>query len=381
MRDSLKTGLLLTIMLAILGSLGWLWFDNNFERREKQVRSDMSLEARRNPMLAAEMFLTRLGLTVEHQSGREYLLQPPEDLGLLLVRDLGPPLTESAITNLLDWVERGGHLFAAPSAQLQAGGQDGLLEKFGVSLQFVEVEESEETTQQFVLPGLADSVEIERDLERRFEVDEDSAAVSPLVKAPGFLLFPWGDGFVTLISDSGLFTNNRIGEHDHALLLAHMAADERHVWLLQRAEMPSLLSLIWRSAPQLLLTLVLLGFVSVWWMSRSSGPKLAISSSGRRDLLEHLQASAEFAWRNDLKAGLLEGARCQVEKRWLSAHPVLLKLDAEARCEWLAKRTGLNPTAIFKALYPGQLDTPQMIKNSINLQRLLAALHPDRKVN
>ncbi|MEJ2621175.1 MAG: DUF4350 domain-containing protein [Candidatus Thiodiazotropha sp.] len=380
MRDSVKTGLLVGIMLAILGSLGWLWFKNNFERREKTVRSAMSIEARRNPLLAAEMFLTRLGLTVESRSGREYLLQPPEDLGLLMVRDLGPPLTEGAITNLLDWVERGGHLLAAPSAQLQEGGQDGLLKKFGVSLQLLDDEESDETIQRLNLPGVAERLQIELGLNRRFEVDEHSAAVSPLVKTPGFLMFPWGAGSITLISDSDLFTNSRIGEHDHAVLLAQIAADEGHVWLLHRAEMPSLLSLIWRSAPQLLLTLLLLGFISAWWMSRSSGPKLVISQSGRRDLLEHLQASAEFVWRYDLKTALLEGARYQVEKRWLSAHPVLLQLDAEARCEWLAKRTDLNATAIFKALYPDQLDTTQMIKNSINLQRLLAALHPDRKV-
>jgi hypothetical protein len=377
-RDNVKTALLLVFLLAILGSLGWLWFEDNFERREKQLRGSMSIDARRNPMLAAEMFLTRLGLTVKSRSGREYLLQPPEERGLLLVRDLGPPLTEPALTNLLDWVEQGGHLLAAPSAQMQAGGKDGLMEKFGVNLRFVEDEEVE--TQQLDLPDLADQLDIELGIKRRFEVDESSPAVGPLVNEPGFLMFPWGDGSVTLISDSDLFTNNRIGEHDHAPLLAHLAADETHVWLLHSAPMPSLLSLIWRSAPQLMLALALLGVVSVWWMSRNSGPKLAISKSGRRDLLEHLQASAEFAWRNDLKGGLLEGARHQVEKRWLSAHPVLLQLDAEARCEWLAKRTGLNATAIFRALYPDQLDTTQMIKNSLNLQRLLAALHPDRKV-
>ncbi|MEW8385858.1 MAG: hypothetical protein AB2704_28695, partial [Candidatus Thiodiazotropha taylori] len=65
MRDSSKTALLLIALLAMLGTLGWFWFEKNFERREKVVRSSMSMEARRNPMLAAEMFLSRLGLSVE----------------------------------------------------------------------------------------------------------------------------------------------------------------------------------------------------------------------------------------------------------------------------------------------------------------------------
>ena len=380
MRDSLKAGLLLLLLLALLSILGWLWFEKNFERREEVVRSTMSIEARRNPMLAAEMFLTRLGLSVESRSGRAYLTQPPEDRGLLLVRDMGPPLTESALTNLLAWVERGGHLLAAPSTQLEAGGKDSLLEKFGVSLVVPDEIEDEADQRLLDLPGLVDGLTLDVDLQRRFELDESLEAVIPLVEDPSYLVFPWGDGFVTLISDSGVFTNNRIGKFDHARLLAHVAPDQGRVWLLYSAQMPSLLSLIWHWAPYLVLTLVLLGLLTVWWMSRSSGPRLTIQASGRRDLLEHLQASAEFAWRNDLKTGLLEGARQQVEKRWLAAHPVLIQLDGEARSEWLAKRTGLSASAIFKALYPDQLDTMQMIKNSINLQRLLAALHPDRKV-
>ncbi|MCG7897951.1 MAG: DUF4350 domain-containing protein [Candidatus Thiodiazotropha weberae] len=380
MRDSMKSALLLIALLVMLGTLGWLWFEKNFERREKVVRSTMSLEARRNPMLAAEMFLSRLGLSVESRTGREYLIQPPEDPGLLLVRDLGPPLSERAVNDLLAWIERGGHLLAAPGDQLPVAGKHGLLAKLGVTL--VDADESEEGNETLALDLTAqvEGLEVDVDMPYRFVLDESSEAVRPLVKDPRYLVFPWGGGFITLISDSDIFSNNRIGEFEHARLLAHLATDGDPVWLLHSAQMPSLTSLIWRWAPQLVVTLVLLGLLTVWWMSRRSGTILASTTSDRRDLLEHLQASAEFAWRNDLKAGLLEGARHQVEKRWLSAHPVLLQLDQEARCNWLAKRTGLSATTIFKALYPDQPDTMQMIKNSINLQRLLAALHPDRKV-
>ncbi|WP_141694750.1 DUF4350 domain-containing protein [Candidatus Thiodiazotropha endoloripes] len=380
MRDSMKSALLLIALLVMLGTLGWLWFEKNFERREKVVRSTMSLEARRNPMLAAEMFLSRLGLSVESRTGREYLIQPPEDPGLLLVRDLGPPLSERAVNDLLAWIERGGHLLAAPGDQLPVAGKHGLLAKLGVTL--VDADEREEGNETLALDLTAqvEGLEVDVDMPYRFVLDESSEAVRPLVKDPRYLVFPWGGGFITLISDSDIFSNNRIGEFEHARLLAHLATDGDPVWLLHSAQMPSLTSLIWRWAPQLVVTLVLLGLLTVWWMSRRSGTILASTTSDRRDLLEHLQASAEFAWRNDLKAGLLEGARHQVEKRWLSAHPVLLQLDQEARCNWLAKRTGLSATAIFKALYPDQPDTMQMIKNSINLQRLLAALHPDRKV-
>ncbi|MBW9261351.1 MAG: DUF4350 domain-containing protein [Candidatus Thiodiazotropha sp. (ex. Lucinisca nassula)] len=380
MRDSAKTALLLIVLLAMLGTLGWFWFDKSFERREKVVRSTMSIEARRNPMLAAEMFLSRLGLSVESRTGREYLIEPPEEKGLLLVRDLGPPLAESGVTKLLAWVEQGGRLVAAPSGQLQAGGKHNLLERLGVGLVDPDEAWQEEETPALDLSGLVEGLQVEVELAHRFAFDENYGAAAPLVEDPRYLVFAWGDGYVTLISDSGVFTNSRIGEYEHARLLAHVAPDGGRVWLLHSAQVPSLLSLIWQWAPHLIVSLVLLLSLTTWWMSRSSGAKLADRTFDRRNLLEHLEASAEFAWRNDLKAGLLDGARHQIEKRWLSAHPVLQPLDGEARCEWLAKRTGLSAAAICKALYPDQPDTTQMIKNSINLQRLYAALHPDRKV-
>ncbi|MET0122232.1 MAG: hypothetical protein ABW124_14435, partial [Candidatus Thiodiazotropha sp. 6PLUC9] len=125
--------------------------------------------------------------------------------------------------------------------------------------------------------------------------------------------------------------------------------------------------------PYLVVTIVAMILLIVWRMSRSSGPKLTVEVTARRDLLEHLQASGEFAWRNDQKSGLLQGARHQVEKRWLSAHPVLQQLDQQARCDWIAKHTGLTSSAIYQTLYPNKGDSAQLIKNTVNLQRLLAA--------
>jgi hypothetical protein len=372
-----------TLILFLLFSiLGWYWFENNFEKHTRVERSTMSVEARRNPMLAAEIFLTRLGLEVKSQSGRSYLVKPPEETGLLFVRDLGPPLPDASVNSLLDWVERGGHLVAAPSDQLEEGRSDPLLRKFGVSL--VKLDDDEEDDdferEELLLPGRTEGLRIDFDQQRWFEVDEDFDGVTPEVADSQYLRFPWGQGWVTFISDSDVFTNKQISNSDHALLMAHFAPARGRVWLLYSAQMPSLLSLIWRWVPYLVLTIIPLLLLIVWRMTRTTGPQLVLATSDRRDLLEHLQASAEFAWRYDPKCGLLEGARDQVEKRWLSAHPQLLQLDEQARCDWLAQRTGLTASVIHQALYPEKGNSAQLIKNTINLQRLLAALHPDRKV-
>lgn len=382
MRGNRITVVVILILCLLLSLLGWLWFEKNFEKRTRVDRSTMSVEARRNPLLAAEMFLARLGLEVKSQSGRGYLVKPPEETGLLFVRDLGPPLTDASVRSLLAWVERGGHLVAAPSDQLEEGRSDPLLRKFGVSLVKLDADEEADDLARgdLLLPGQTAGLRIDFDQQRWFEIDADFEGVSPEVADSQYLRFPWGQGWVTFISDSDVFTNNQLGNSDHALLMADFAPERGRAWLLYSAQMPSLLSLIWRWVPYLVLTIIPLLLLILWRMTRTTGPQLVLAYSDRRDLLEHLQASAEFAWRYDLKGGLLEGARDQVEKRWLSAHPQLLQLDEQARCDWLAQRTGLNATVIHQALYPEKGDSAQLVKNTINLQRLLAALHPDRKV-
>ncbi|MES9861068.1 MAG: DUF4350 domain-containing protein [Candidatus Thiodiazotropha sp. LLP2] len=380
MQGNRMTIAVLIVLLALVAALGWLWFEKNFEKRTKVTRSAMGEEATRNPLLAAEMFLDRLGLEVQSQSGRVYLLQPPEDKGLLFVRDLGPPLPPTSVDNLLAWVEQGGHLVASPSDQHEEGRSDPLLQKFGVNLVSLDEEEEEFERGALFLPNQLEGLEVDFDQQRWFEIDADFEGVSPLVSDSQFMVFPWGEGQVTLISDSEVFTNQQISEFDHARLMAHFAPEGGRAWLLYSAQMPSLFSLIWRWVPYLVLTIVPLLLLTIWRMTQSSGPKLAVETTARRDLLEHLQASAEFAWRNDQKTGLLEGARHQVEKRWLSSHPVLIQLDQQARCDWIAKHTGLTSSAIYQTLYPNKGDSAQLIKNTVNLQRLLAALHPDRKV-
>jgi hypothetical protein len=143
--------------------------------------------------------------------------------------------------------------------------------------------------------------------------------------------------------------------------------------------MPSLFALIWRLAPYLVVSLGLFAILLIWRMSRRSGPRITTQQGQRRDLLEHLQAAAEYNWRIDPSAGLLQQARKQVEKRWLVTHPQLQRLDQTARCEWLAERTGMTTEAIDMALYREHSESGQMVRITANLQRLLTALHSQKQ--
>jgi hypothetical protein len=397
-------------ILILIAGYTW-WFYENFEEVTVTERSEMSPEARRNPLLAAQYLLSRLGKQAQSRSGRQFLVRPPEQSGVLLVRDLGAPLTQNQVEALLGWVEAGGHLIATPGQFQDEAVSHPLLQSFGVEIRSdcgckvteqgtqgvtsgQEITQEQETTPEqeiapdqetasILLPGdtQEESFAVEFDPDYGFDVDYAGEYWrTPAEGYPHLLIYPLGAGFVTFLSDSDFFDNTRIGDADHAPLLAELTAGYDQVWLLYSAQMPSLIVLLWRWAPYLLLSLGLLGLLLIWRMTRRSGPLSLTAQTQRRDLLEHLQAAAEFNWRVDPGAGLLQQVRKQVEKRWLTSHPHLQRLDAAARCDWLAERIGMSAEAIDLALYQQiRADGGQLVKTTANLQRLLAALHPQSK--
>jgi hypothetical protein len=255
-----------------------------------------------------------------------------------------------------------------------------LLERFGVSLRTLESSHEAEITPAVPvqLPGAMEKIQVAFDPQRSLQLEQ--ARPDWRVPAAGgyhLLRFRHGAGTVTLLSDNRFFSNTEIDEQDHALLLARLVGDAPRCWLLYSTQMPSLLELTWKHAPYLLVSVCLTLSVLLWWLTNRSGPLLVQTRSQRRDLLEHLQAAGEFLWQQDRAAGLQTQTRRQIEKRWRRSHPRLSRLDRQARCEWLAQRTDLDPEAIDQALYRQQTDERGLIRASAILQRLDLALHPE----
>ncbi|MCU7945816.1 MAG: DUF4350 domain-containing protein, partial [Candidatus Thiodiazotropha sp. (ex Cardiolucina cf. quadrata)] len=176
MRDNrLGIAVGLTLLILLCGYFT-LWFVENFEHHSKQIRSGMTTEARRNPLLAAEYYLSRLEIDVSSHSGRQFLTEPPQRPGLLLVRDLGPPLPQVRVASLLAWVESGGHLLVTPGTLLEDGPVHPLLEQFGVAI--VSSESTEDEDEEISTLFLADesaSMQIKFDNNKWFDVESEQA--------------------------------------------------------------------------------------------------------------------------------------------------------------------------------------------------------------
>ena len=108
--------------VALIAATGLTaWFFANFERQTLEVPVGASMEARRNPFLAAERFLARLGIPVESVAGRDLLRQFPPTSDTLVVNGLGP-LNPERQEALRAWIEGGGHLVVEAKETSEDGG-------------------------------------------------------------------------------------------------------------------------------------------------------------------------------------------------------------------------------------------------------------------
>jgi len=388
--------IILGVLLAGLAGWGVHWFLTHHERHSKDIRTGISPQARRNPFLAAEHFLTRLGVESESISGRDQLLNPPPEPGLLLVNNLGPSLPPEREQALLNWVRQGGHLVVTPDQvwdeEKETAGNS-LLDALGVRLLSLEVEDEgeeptgveksdqsgEKTAVSIELPGYRQPLQIAFDpdlilVDRSGLSDGGSRA-----EEDGYLLrYPIGQGRLTVLSDHGIFSNDEIGEVDHALFLAVLAEGQERAWLLYSSNMPSLLRLLWQNAPQLLISCLLLFSLILWRMMLRTGPLIGKKREHRRNLMEHLDAAAGYAWRTDRARRMFDATQRALEQNWRKRHLALGRLDRRARCEWIAERAGLATDEVEMALYGDYSGEQEFMGVSAVQQRLTEILWKDR---
>lgn len=82
----------------------------NYELVDEETDTGYSIEARRNPYLAAKLFLTKTGVPTSTLKGVKALDKLPDTDSTLLIAASRKVLSERRKQALLDWIEQGGHL-------------------------------------------------------------------------------------------------------------------------------------------------------------------------------------------------------------------------------------------------------------------------------
>jgi hypothetical protein len=186
----------------------------------------------------------------------------------------------------------------------------------------------------------------------------------------------YGNGLITVLTDSDVWKNNAIGRYDNAWLLWYLTQDSSVTMLLQ-PEHNDLFSLLLRYFPEALAALALLIGLLLWHIGIRQGPLQAPASRARRQLIEHVRASADFLLRRSGQQVLLRALQQDVLRRARRVHPGFEQLGVADQWQVLARLTRQPTSAISQALRPRpseRLSSTEFTRQVAHLQTLRNAL-------
>lgn len=323
-----------------------------------------SPEAQANPYLAAEHFLRKQGLLVSHANSLDILpTLKPHQRSLLLLGDRSN-MSPRQVDQVLNWTRAGGRLlFVAEALWDEKTGQsnDLLLDRVQLRQSLSkDLKEPPPDPEDDPYPKLT-KLYLENEeapayvgFNTEFHLDDPknlAHAWANSGKATHMMQVAHGLGSITVVTDADLWKTPTIDQYDNAWLLWYLTADT-DVTLLFTTDHDSLLTLLWRNFPQALVALIALIALGFWHVGVRNGPLLEPAPRARRQLQEHLRASADFMLRRNGQHSLLQALQQDILRRVRHRHPGFEQLGVAEQWLVLARLTGHSTRAVSQAMSP-----------------------------
>jgi hypothetical protein len=361
--------ILLIVSAMILG--GW-WFTSHFEKISVKKPQPMDAEAIRNPYLALERFMAKMGRSVTVSSDIFKLDKLPPGGVLILDRNRSAVMTNERLDTLFNWVGKGGYLIVVPewtntSDPLQARlhVQNCGDEKTGVDVCFttginapIQNKLPSPPVQQQIVVHIPDT---ERTLTIAQQGNGFKAGdiapewLSVLNEHSDWLLhYRYGTGNISLIANLDTIISNRmIDQYDHAeffwtLLKRYQPSGA--ITLMTRLPVPSLFDWLMDKAWAASISAAVLISLWLWQAVPRFGPTLPDAPPSRRELREHLNAVGRFVWRSEGFTRWLEVARISFRERLAICHPSIAAMSPPDQAEALSRLTSRPRQLILSAL-------------------------------
>jgi hypothetical protein len=369
----------LVIALLVVSAAGGLTalLYASLERKTERVDRGFTGEARRNPYLAGEYFLRRMGVPSRMLEGpRELDRLPPPDATLLLPTErstLGPERSRA----LLGWVEDGGHLIVRIRRPVpgEKEPRDPLLDPLGIGARNLGWENVQAgSTTLIEREGTDDLMEI--DFYATHVIDTHAIRPEWEVSDPHgvrLVQIRRGAGRVTVLSDTLIWENDRIGDYDHARLLYMLARQNPggEVLILRTDDLPPLWRWVWQRVPGVVIAGGLLLLAWLLRAPRRLGPLLPDAGARRRRLLEHVEASGHYLWKRGPREPLVDAAREGLMRRLRRTRPDLAGAPPAQLAARLAEATGLGARTVASALAEGPVTGREAFTRRIQILETL----------
>lgn len=335
---------------------------------EEVIDRGPSPEALANTYLAGEQFLRQQGMVVEHANSLERLATLPSKGNSLLLLGERSNMSPRQVEQLLDWTKAGGHLLLVAEALWdEETGKSGDLLLDRLHIHQVLSDESDEPAparnKQPAKKNAPDLTKLYVDNETApayFSFDTDFNLIDPRhlaqfsansANSSHLMQLNLGNGRVTVITDSDLWKNSNIGKHDNAWLLWYLGQGTA-VTLLFNSDVDDLLTLLIRYFPQAMVALIALIGLALWHVGMRQGPIQAPAPKARRQLQEHLNASADFLLRHNGQGTLLHALQRDILRAARRRHPGFEHLDNTQQEQVLEHLTHQPSHIISQALGP-----------------------------
>ena len=390
--------ILIAILIVSLGVTGTTWFLANFEQVSDKVKIGFRGEARRNPWLAAQRLLDRMGLPASELREFDGLRKLQPDTVLVLPQGrqtISGPLRH----HIVDWVRNGGFLVIEaeyPSIP------DPLSDVFGIARN-KDVRDDETRDIRRKKQDLDHNA---ADFDQETDSLEENSLALTVVKFPGsaltslvwmqalfsldseralfrtgtehaanMLLLREGEGMVAVVSDFDFATNSEIGKLDHARFvveLARFAQRSGPVIFFNNPGRPSLMKWLrthaWAPLSAASLTLILW----LWKIVPRFGPVAPDPERARRRLLDHLRASGRFLWARGRGGHLLEVSREACLRKISRALPDFDNATTSAQAAQLMRMFGISSGQVQQILSP---QTPGKMLHFMHTIHLYQTIH------
>jgi hypothetical protein len=374
----MRAGLIGAVGATLIGLFVWWWL-RTYEWTVEEIDLPPRREAAYNPLYALKLALQKDGRKVDARQRLDPAGHPlrPADTVLML----GDPraLMPREVDALFDWVDRGGHLIVRtpPPGVVLAGEDVPLLDRLGVVAM-----DADPLCYGLQVGKHAHHVEFCSG--RRFYFIDEEIETARLWGDDengeyGYARLPRGAGSVDVIADLDFLTNDGLEDPQHAALARQLLqpnwGESGTFHLIYRAEMPSLLDLLFRHAWRVLLAAALALLLWLWMRAERFGPLRSAPPPDRRSLLEHIQASGDHLYRYGRRATLYAAVHEAFMRRLRQRDPFAAALEGPAQIDALVKRTGWPVAEVEAALrYPRPGDARDFVLRIAKLLQLRSRL-------
>jgi hypothetical protein len=403
----MRTSFMLKLVLGmgLLGLVSWGLYVS-IEIYEETEKSSWSVDALRNPYLAAQNFMAQSDIEVT-DIDRLIELDQLTNLGTLFFSDANQVQTPRQLEQVMNWLDLGGNvIYTADSVSHE---DDLLLQEFLVEVDWREYDEVE--TQEEEQKPLSETMrEYNRQIRKgksreeiaealgqseqpittiRFDDDigeievafsDDKILIQPYIsdtesdsKRQPFswsysdhgvhmMQFEVGSGLLTIISDPGIWTSYRIDQYDHAYLLWLLSSGEGNFAILRSVLRDSIWVIMMQNATELLIAAGLLLLAWIWSVGFRFGRRLPQDSTSSRALGEHFSAISHYLWHRRQGKYLVEPLRQRVLRRASLVLGEFSRVDETGQLDLIARRCDLNPESVARAFNAEEFNESSLVQ-------------------